>query len=80
MLVEEKRMFGKLSKLLAAVFAVLFIVSTVVLAAEETVSGTIQQMNAKDGTLTLLPPRWRTPSAWTGSGPTTSVGFGLSLR
>ena len=53
MLVEEKRMFGKRSKLLAAAFAVLFIVSTVALAAEETVSGTIQQMNAKEGTLTL---------------------------
>src|SRR5437899_12547716 len=53
MLVEEKRMFYKLSKLLAAAFAVLFIVSTVALAAEETVSGTIQQMNAKQGTLTL---------------------------
>ena len=53
MLVEEKRMFGKLSKLLAAACAVLFIVSTVALAAEETVSGTVQQMNTQAGTLTL---------------------------
>jgi hypothetical protein len=46
-------MFYKLSKLLAAAFAVLFIVSTVALAAEETVSGTIQHMNVQEGTLTL---------------------------
>jgi hypothetical protein len=46
-------MFYKFSKLLAAACAVLFIVSTVALAAEETVSGTVQQMNARQGTLTL---------------------------
>jgi hypothetical protein len=53
MLVEEKRMFGKLSKLLATAVAVLLVGSTVVLAAEEVVSGTIQQMNTSEGTLTL---------------------------
>jgi hypothetical protein len=53
MFVEEKCMFGKLSKILAAAFAVLLVVSTVALAAAETVSGTIQQLNATEGTLTL---------------------------
>ena len=46
-------MFGKLSKLLAAAVAVLLVGSTVVLAAEEVVSGTIQQMNTSQGTLIL---------------------------
>ena len=46
-------MCAKLSKLLAAACVVLVVVSTVALAAEETVSGMIQQMNTKEGTLTL---------------------------
>jgi hypothetical protein len=45
--------FYRLRTLLAAAFVVLFIVSTVALAAEETVSGTVQQMNMKEGTLSL---------------------------
>ncbi|HEY7493070.1 MAG TPA: hypothetical protein VIH59_18405 [Candidatus Tectomicrobia bacterium] len=50
-------MLSKYSKLLATACTVLLIVATVALAAEETgsqtVSGTIQQMNTKEGTLTL---------------------------
>jgi hypothetical protein len=46
-------MFSKLSKRLAAAVAVLLVGSTVALASEEIVSGTIQQMNTRAGTLTL---------------------------
>jgi Cu/Ag efflux protein CusF len=50
-------MFSKRSTLLATAFAVLFVVSTLPLAAQETTSGTVQgtvqQMDAKAGTLTL---------------------------
>jgi hypothetical protein len=46
-------MFSKFSKLLAAACAVLFVVSTAALAAEEIVSGTVQHMSVSDGTLTL---------------------------
>ena len=46
-------MFSKLSKLLTAAVAVLLVGSTVALAAAEVVSGTIQQMNIREGTLTL---------------------------
>jgi hypothetical protein len=53
MLAKEKRMFYKLSRLLAVAFAVLFIASTVALAAEESLSGTVQSVNAREGTITL---------------------------
>ena len=46
-------MFYKLNRLLAVTFAVLFIVSTVALAAEESLSGTVQSVNAREGTITL---------------------------
>jgi hypothetical protein len=46
-------MFYKLSRLLAVAFAVLFIASTVALAAEESLMGTVQSVNTKEGTLTL---------------------------
>ena len=46
-------MFSKCSKLLAAAVAVLLVGSTVALAAEEIASGTIQQMNMREGTLAL---------------------------
>jgi hypothetical protein len=46
-------MFYKLSRLLAVAFAVLFITSAVALAAEESLSGTVQSVNAREGTLTL---------------------------
>ncbi|HEY7495923.1 MAG TPA: hypothetical protein VIH59_33080 [Candidatus Tectomicrobia bacterium] len=46
-------MFSKFSKRLAAAVAVLLVGSTVALASEEIVSGTIQQMNTRAGTLTL---------------------------
>jgi hypothetical protein len=46
-------MFYKLSKLLAVAFAVLFVVSSVALAAEESLKGTVQSVNAREGTLTL---------------------------
>jgi hypothetical protein len=46
-------MFYKLSRLLAVAFAVLFIASTVALAAEESLSGTVQSVNAREGTFTL---------------------------
>jgi hypothetical protein len=52
-LAEERRMFYKLSRLLAVTFAVLFIVSNVALAAEESLAGTVQSVNARAGTLTL---------------------------
>jgi hypothetical protein len=63
--IEEQRMFGKLSKLLATAFALLLIVSTMALAAEErtagtTESGTIQEMNVQAGTLTLRSESGRT--------------------
>jgi Cu/Ag efflux protein CusF len=51
--VKEGRMFYKLSRLLAVAFAVLFMVSTVALAAEESLSGTVQSVNAREGTITL---------------------------
>jgi nitrous oxidase accessory protein NosD len=52
-MVEEKRMFSKRSRLLVAALAVLCMMSTVPLAAEEVLSGTVQQANAPAGTLTL---------------------------
>jgi len=46
-------MFYKLSRLLAVTFAVLFMVSTVALAAEESLTGTVQSVDTREGTLTL---------------------------
>jgi hypothetical protein len=46
-------MFYKLSKLLAVTFAVLFMISTAALAAEQSLTGTVQAVNAREGTLTL---------------------------
>ena len=46
-------MFHKLSRILAATLAILFVAATATLAAEESMSGTIQEVNAKERTLTL---------------------------
>ncbi|HEY7494795.1 MAG TPA: hypothetical protein VIH59_27305 [Candidatus Tectomicrobia bacterium] len=46
-------MFAQRRSFLVAAFAVLFIMCTVPLAAEEVLSGTVQQVNMPAGTLTL---------------------------